>query len=496
MLPRPPALAMGLLCLVACGRDPGASDQTAPTCPPSETVRLADLPTDLGPTELYNVDFNVHGDKLLYALDYDGSESDVYWLIDLCTGDREQIETLDADMRPDIVLDTPAGKHLLGFDLPSQDEYIIDRLDVPGTDEPRRVPGLPAGLRGGQAVAGGAVFGDWNSSSFHTNRLSAAGIGTEHRTTWFFGGDPDVPAISLGDAIVDGWSGDGELLLLDDDGVLRRFDPATGTAATELTGVRGAFISDDGRWLIWQELGDDLTEAVHLRDRQTGHDTFLITNPWAAGSWGRLSDGGGGASWVFNGEHPVAAFMDPAGIYAAVFRLDTGESIPVPPHAGTGLDFGPYFRLFIADPGAIGDALWDPLSGDPPRVWRPKPIFFVFDYRAEENAFTYLVDVPDDDNVGAMRRFDLTLWDDREIAPRLYGPIEVLADGRYLSHFRVFDLKTAREYGDLRIFDPTSQLFIVVAESVHLYKTIPGGIVYIDTHVPHPAIYLTPLSAP
>jgi hypothetical protein len=100
----------------------------------------------------------------------------------------------------------------------------------------------------------------------------ASGIRTSHNT--YFG-----PGSNASTSL---WAAGTEAVGLDEDGVVHRFDLATGEAAEELSGARELRISGDGRWMIWQALepaeGDPQTPVgpVFLRDRLAQTDAHLL----------------------------------------------------------------------------------------------------------------------------------------------------------------------------------------------------------------------------
>lgn len=376
--------------------------------------------------------------------------------------------------------------------------HFVDRLDVAGDDVPRPVPGLPTGLAG--YPSGDYVLFSTSVIPTLDGPFGVAGFG-ESRYYVFYthAGDPDRPALFLGDDIVDYAHLGDRLLLLHENGDLRDIDPRTGDGDLFLAGVRCFALSFDDRRLIWQEQGDDLAEPVHLLDLETGEQRQIFINDFTARSWGRAPDQSAMVgTWQFTRDSGAAVLFGPDAQLVAAVRTDTGDLLPIPPHAGwqfmTGDDM---LTLLLPDPGQRVEAVWTVRTGDLRVYYRGLADPSI---RFNDGA-TLEVVVPSTDaaEFGPLYRVDLATGGTVRLAPRVPDLLTRLDDRRYLLFTRSGSIPTPDgtyfSY-DLDLFDPGTQAYYPIADSVDDWELVPGlGVYYFDARGAEPGLWLYPLPA-
>ncbi|MFY0535307.1 hypothetical protein [Nannocystis pusilla] len=273
--------------------------------------------------------FQTVGDHVFYRFARNGDPAPAYWLIDRCGGEAERFTSATPGMTRFTELETDEGWVL--YAQKDDRHFILDRLDVPGFDAPRPVPGLPAGKYGAGVSALGMYFSSLTDGQ--NNLAGAAGIGAPTRALYLHHGVADAPAVTLGVRIVQHQTIGDRIFTLDDDGDFRDVDPVTGASELVLGGVRRFNISDAARRLIWQQLGDDVSEPIFLRDLDTGEDWQIAVNDFTTLSWNRPGDPDSPATgaWAFTAKGDYAALYGPAHTLAAVVRTSDGAAIEPPP---------------------------------------------------------------------------------------------------------------------------------------------------------------------
>jgi hypothetical protein len=506
---RPPShfLPALLLALAACHDDTAGPPAPAPegiACPLTERVRLASPPGDFKPADLYYALHRV-GDHLLFTFDGPDDPARTYWHTSRCGGEVEEFTSLPPGLTPYTTVATDSGQVVYALD-PDGQVLILDRLDVPGFDAPREVPGLPA-IR--LVLPGFFPTSDRRYATFFNvndggQGWSAAGIGAVTTALFTHTGDPDVPALQVGAALVNTFYFDDHLIVHDDDGTVRRFDPRTGASTTLLTGIRHVSLSPDTTRAIWQELGDDQSERVFLRDLDAGTDREIAVNDFAQQSWSRLPPGanidGDTGRWTWTKDGAFAALSGPDSTFVAAVRTDTGEPLEIPEHIQYGLPLTRHFALTLADPTDHVDALWDPASGNL-RVWHRSPVTprYVYD---DATSAEFLLPDRTDTLDGRLVRIDLATGTSTEILPRYSWYSGRLADDLYLyREQRGYILLEEFSDGggwfatvdDLAFADPATQLYTPIADNISALALVPDEALYIlDAHGEDPGVWAVP----
>jgi hypothetical protein len=484
--------------LLACAPAPAEpAPEPVDACAATAPVRLAAPPAGWRPDALHRYGFRRLGEQILYTFDPPDLSDRTYWLVDRCGGAPRRFTSLRTGEPDDLLrIDTDDGAVLYVRDGAGA-YHFVDRLDVPGDDEPRPIAGLPTGL---QAFAAGrsVLFSIAGAGGTITG---AAGLGPDayHFISYSHAGDPDRPAVHLGDDIIDHAALGDHLLLLHEDGVLRDVDPRTGDGEPLLTGVRRFDLANDDRRLIWQELGDDLAEPVHLLDLDTGEDREIAVNDFTARSWGR--DHGQKVSvgtWQFTADSGAAALIGPDDRYVAAVRTDTGEPLPIPAHASRqGVTLADALILLLDDPAQRVEAVWTPLTGGV-RVYSRGPADSDAKIRhLDGDLLEYFLPDPTDPRFGPLYRIDLATGRTVRLAPRVGEASTRLADGRYLA-IATSDVIAGGAgiyYShDLDLFDPDTQVYYPIADRVDGYALADQGVFYLDARGTEPGLWLYPLA--
>lgn len=484
------------LSLLACDPAPAApAPGPADACAATSPVRLAAPPAGWRPEATYQYRFRLLGDRIAYTFDPPDLPDRTFYTIDRCGGAPARLPLPPGSELAGLqLLDTADGPVLYARDAAGV-QHLVDRLDVPGDDPPRPVTGLPPGLPAN--VHPGFVL--FAGVSEHGTVSGAAGFGDAayHFSFYTHAGDPDRPAVHLGDDIVDyAFMGD-RMLLLHEDGALRDIDPRTGDGEPLLTGVRAIDLSFDDRRLVWQALGDDLAEPVHLLDLDTGDDREIAVNEFTAQSWGRdPAQAGSVGTWFFTLDSGVAVMIGPDARLVAAVRTDTGEALPIPEHTAWQSASGDdALILRLSLDGQPAEAAWTPRSGGL-RVFYRGPA----DPRLRFNdgaRLEYFLPDPADPEFGALHRVDLASGRSVRLAPRVGEGSRRLGDGRYLAVARTGFIYTAEGVyfaHDLDLFDPNTQVYFPLAAAVDDWTLVRDqGVFYVDARGPEPGLWLHPL---
>jgi hypothetical protein len=502
---RPPPRFLAATLLAACIAGPPATTEDA--CPITEPVLLAAAPTRWSPSVTTYYDFFADGDHILYTFDPPTAGGRTYWHKRRCGGEPERFPSLLPGLHHPFTIDTPDGPVLYARDTDGR-TFVVDRLDDPAADVPRPVLDLPlaASLLYYKTGRRYAYFSE--TTREHEQIQRAAAVGGTTFAYYTHTGDPEVPAAFVGYSLVQASLLDDHLLVLDDAGTLRRFDPFTADDAELLTGVRHYTLSPDRTRLIWQAIGDDLAEPVNLRDLAAGTDTPIAVNELAAASWGRAEDDDDGGppgddanigAWIFTFDGAVAAMLGEGNALVAAVRTDTGAALPIPDHLSFKRAFDHALLLELPDPADHVHALWDPLTGDLREVYRglsePLPLFFA------DDRLTYTLFDPDDAQRKSLWRLDLATGQATELIPELSGNVGKIDDHRYLLRDTgdyldlppIGDNELNAGVNDLSIFDADTGQRHPLARGVTGFAIVPGeGLVYLDVHGPQPGLRALP----
>ncbi|MDC0670890.1 hypothetical protein [Nannocystis radixulma] len=458
------------------------------TCPFDQPVRLAGPPPGWTRESGDRLQFQRVGEQLFYRTSAYDDPKPEYSLIDRCGGEPEHHAPDLPGARLRGVIRTADHFVLYAEDAAGR-PFVLDRLDVPGLDEPRPVLGLPAGkltTSGGQ----GAIYYLTERQPQNT-LVNAAGIGAPAYSMYAHHGDPAAAAVLLGEQVVRFAADDDRLLLLHDDGTLRDVDLHTGESELVLTGVRHFATVPASRRLIWQQLGDDLVEPVFLRDRDTGEDIQIAVNDFTAASWNRLDDPATASigHWLTTPDGTYAALYGPELRVAAVVRTDTGAAVVPPADTRLGGLVRDDFNLALTDDDELVLARWNPRTGVLREWYRAASMDFqpgVFAVR--DDSIDYLLfDGPFSD--GTLWRVDLETGETTIRVPRVGFSTVRLADGRYFT-----GITTGIKTFDLVVFDPDTSLYTTIAADVGYFELdLEFGMFYVDERGPKPGLWAAPI---
>jgi hypothetical protein len=503
---RPAHLAALPLLLAACGDEPVVQEPFAAACPLQAPVRLAAPPDGWQPGRTRVYPFRALGDRILYSFDGPADTDPGYWLVHRCGGAPRRFTTFTPGTVLPFALETDHGTLAYAVD-PDGRHVLLDRLDVAGFDVPRPIADLPDyDVPGGVAdEAGYALFARVNRPT--GSALHAAGITAGTAVVHTHDGDPDAPALHLGDDVVSLAHRGGRLLVLTDDGALREVDPFTREVEPVLEGVRYFSLADDDRRLIWQAIGDDDVEPVYLRDLEAsariavaeyGVDREIGVNDFAARSWNRMPEQGlEVGSWVWTGDSAAAALVGPHGTFVAAVRSDTGQPLQIPEHRQQRGALGRDLVLVMPDLDNLVLALWRPTDGDL-RVWYRGPVDATVEPRRRDgDALEYFLADPTNGDIGSLLRVDLGTGELTERVPRIGREYQQLDARRYFTAVHAEPVQAGGEVKwtwDLLVFDADSRVYTTIAERVDHFLRFPDqGVLYLDSRGPEPGLWAAPL---
>ncbi len=484
--------------LSACGPDAPAD---AGACPITAPVRLAPAPEDFVPAEDAWYGLAVFDEDILFTFDRFDDPDRVYWRVNRCTGAVEEYEALAPGLHNPVVVEAPAGRVLYANDAAGT-PFIVDRMDDPGTDALRPIPGLPDDVTFFTSVPYSrptAYFFDfWTSAG---GLLEAAGIGAATFGLYTHAGDPDVPAVQISDRLIQAvFLDDHHDLTLEDSGEVHLVELASGDRELLKEGVRYIAVSSTARAFLWQAIGDDVVEPVYLHDLDAGTDVQVAVNEFSATSWGRDGDVRDAGQWKLTFDRSAAAMIGPDDRWAAAVLFDTGEVVPAPEHVEQRGVYAGYFRVLLADGGEDEEveALWDPQTGAV-RTWYRGPAGRRSLLAADEVRADYLVQSDSIDHRAFWRTDFATGESVRLLADVGSSPRSLDAD-LYLvptAHARL-DIPPngepgylVRELQDLALVDVASGRTTPIAGRVSGYERLGDeGIVFLDTFGPEPGLWV------
>ncbi|MCY1066096.1 hypothetical protein OV090_15055 [Nannocystis sp. RBIL2] len=505
---RPAHLAALSLLLAACSEDAVAPESFASACPLHEPVRLAAPPDGWQPGSARVYPFKQLGDRLLYSFDNAGDPDPGYWLVHRCGGPPRRFTTFTPGTILPFALETAEGTLVYAVDREGR-HVVLDRLDVPGFDVPRPVGGLPGyDIPGGSShEAGYALFASVNRPTGDARQ--AAGVEGGSAVVHTHDGDPDAPALHLGDHVVSLAQHGSSVFVLDDDGALRKVDPFTRESEPLQAGVRYFTLAADGRHLIWQAIGDDDVEPVYLRDLEAsarlavadfGVDREIAVNDFAARSWNRMpAHGLAVGRWTWTEGSAAAALVGPDDTFVTAVRTDTGESLAIPEHRQQRGALGDDFVLVMPDTNNLVLALWSPDGGDV-RVWYRGPADATVEARARVgDELEYFLGEPTDETTGSLLRVDLRTGELTQRAPRIGRDYLQLDARRYFTAVRAEPVQAGAEIKwtyDLLVFDADSRVYTTIAERVDDFVHVPDqGVLYLDSRGDEPGLWAAPLTS-
>lgn len=494
-------LVVSLVLVSACGPDPPAE---VGACPLTAPERLVPAPDGTVPAEDAWYGLAVFGDDILFTFDRFDDPERVYWRLDRCTGVVEEYEALAPGLHNPYVVDAPGGRVLYANDAAGR-PLIVDRMDEPGTDPRRPVPGLPENV-----IYFSSVPDERPTARFYENWTSegglyeAAGVGAATFAVYTHAGDPEVPAVKVSDRLIRAVAiDDHHDLILEDSGELHRVDLITGARELVKDGVRYFSVADTSRRLLWQAIGDDVAEPVYLHDVDAGTDIEVTVNDFAATSWGRDSDFRFAGEWKLSFDRSAAALIGPDHRWVAAVVFATGEVVAAPEHLEQNYPFAGYFRVLLAaDEGEEVEALWDPRTGAV-RTWYHGPAGKQRLVTADDTHADYLVQNGDDFGHHTFWRVDFTtgesvrLLDDVTWSPRRLDADSYLAPTLH----EILEIPPNGEPGYLvRSLQDLALVDVIRGETTPLARRVSGyeflgdeGIVFLDMFGQEPGLWVWPL---
>ena len=501
-------LSIAAVCtlLVAC-REPvggGPPEALAEACAITEPTRVVAAPPGFvaDPDAWYGL--HVLGDHVLFTFDRFDAPDRVYWRFDRCTGELAPFPALAPGLHNPHAITTADGLVVYANDGIGR-PYILGPLDGADDHEARPVPGLPERLRGGASgLVSPSPFQLFSEAHPSEHGAYAAGIGGA-TTTWYrHDGDPDVPAVALGEFVLfRGVAGEfGQYHVLYDDGELHRLDVLSGDSERLLDGVRHFQPLGQQHKIAWQELGDDLVETIYVHDFATGDDLAIAVNDFAQQSWLRDPEQSDLGTLRVSAGGDLLAQLGPDRVLLKVVRTTDAESFAVPEHLRFIGFTGEQIIFLTGDDPERVLVLWDPVGGGV-REWYRGPEVTVALHRVDGDRVEYFQADPGDSATGTLWRVDLGTGErERLLVRTTWNPLE-LADGRY---FIAFDRKIllgpplsgssfiAESTRDLKLVDPGDSLYTAIADDVTAYALIPDeGLVYLAPQGPAPGVWVHPL---
>ncbi|MDC0717215.1 hypothetical protein [Nannocystis bainbridge] len=497
--------AIAALALLAC-REPTSHDPEvlAQACSVTEPARIVAAPPGFvaAPDAWYGL--HVLGDDLLFTFDRLDDPRRTYWRLDRCTGELAPFPSLAPGLHNPYAITTDAGRIAYANDALGT-HYLVDRLDIAGDDEPRPVPGLPEQLGGLQWGLSELPFVLHVERHASEHGAYAAGIGGATHTLYRHDGDPDVPAVALGEFVqqvrIDG--DDTRRHVLRDDGELHRLDLLTGDSERLLTGVRHFHPLAQPDRMIWQELGDDLAETIYVHDFATGDDLALAVNDFTQKSWWRDPEEGDLGGVQPSADGSLLALPGPGRVLVALVRTADAEAFTIPEHRRF-LGFRDLQVILLTEeaPERVL-ALWDPIGGRL-REWYRGPQVTVALRRVDGDQVEYFEADPGGSAVGTLWRVDLTTGARERLLTRSTAAPAALADGRYFLAFERRQLAGPPLSGssylgaaarDLKLVDPATGLYTTIADDVTAYASLADdGLVYFAPQGPEPGVWVHPIA--
>lgn len=469
------SILVALTGIAACGDDPAPTDPEG-ACAITGPVRLLVPPKGWDFDTGSRFGFSVLDDFILFTFDLDDAPDRRYSRFDRCTGEITPMPSLTPGLVARYTINTPDGRVL--YAKKNSTYYIVDRLDVPGDDPPRKIAGLPgAGFldldfyaRDGRPYA---FF--WRGDGIYTHN-----------------GDPDAPALRVSHGPAKAIPYDDAVLIAEDTGDLRLVDPFTGDGEVlrtdaQINGFIEVGATPAEARVLWQSKGGSAHYVTRL---DGGDDVALEIDPALTTIepyW-----------WSTGGE--VVAFADPEGqTLLAAARTDTGASIEIPEHIGVEyvLYDGP-LGLILPDPDEHVQALWEPLTGEL-HVWYrgPEPAPSIYAFNGDSIDYYQREDL--DPPVGSLWRLDLTTGDRRQIAPRVNHNMVQLDDRTLFIPFHtgptegpIIGPRDPQTY-DLKLFDIETGLYTNLANDASSYRRLDDSLLYFDPRGYEPGLWARPL---
>lgn len=507
MLQRP-ALILPLLALLgACGDDPLPPTGNEGACPITAPTLLAAAPEYFEPQRETYYDLLAIGDELLFTFDRPDDPHRIYWRKNRCGGEPERYGALLPGLHNIIAIDGPEGPILYANDT-DNNYFIVDRLTVPGDDPLRRVQGLPPTRMKAYgaypyAWAEGATYVLFYDLIHDPDRKlrEAAGVNSDRSRLYIHAGDPDVPALHLGDAVVQLSLTHDRLLLLHDDGDLERVDPHSGGRERLLSDVRSFSASPDGNLLIWQAMGDGIAEPVYLRRLDSGDDLEIAVNDFNDLAWSPVASSHGiVGTWTWTEDSAAAALLGPDGDLVTAIRADTGAPLDVPEHLQVSHTDNPVsrheFNLRLPDPDINVEALWNPLTGEL-RVWYRGPSAGPTLLRLDGDSAEVFVPSPEEYRVGSLHRVDLATGETHELFPQI-GRMNRQGEREYITFIEhnFVDEPLLAHYAfhpvDILAIDLDTHRMRRLADDVPTLGNFDDGIVFLDLFSDEPGLRALP----
>ncbi len=470
-----PLALLGPLILLstACGEDIAGVPESTGACTITERVRLVAPAAGWMVQQYGEYDFHVLDDFILYTFDEREDPERLVHRLDRCTGESAPFPSFAPGMSNPFVLDTPAGQVM--YAKKGDDYYVVDRLDVPGDDAPRKLAGLPRpgfldlnvwGLEGRPY----AFF--WRDHAIYTHA-----------------GDPAAPALRVAEDVDGSVPYVDAILVVEQTGDVRIVDPFTGTSEIVLGGAQRSHLVNPGDAIndarvLWQPIG---VPELRIRRIGDGQDVLLAIDPALVNE----SEVG----WWPGDDLTLFSDREYTQILAAVDNA-TGATLTVPAHLDFDADLLPAVSLTLADPDQHVAAIWNPRTGALREWYRgPGPVPSL--QAADDTHADYFVREQDDPLVGSLWRADFVTGETRELVARMSPWSTPVAEHTELVAFELgSQAGIGPLYGrnDLEYVDIEAGRSTPIATAVADSEAVPGeGVIWLDVHGAMPGLWVAPL---
>lgn len=495
-----PLSLVALLALVGCNEEAALPDEDVEECEiDGPTLVLAQQDDWNLEDPVSGFSLSLVGERLLYAIGDRPPASADHYLRDLCGGEPELVLAAASGLHWSFTSQSSVGPVLFGTDGEGR-LYAADRLDEPGADTPRMIANYPGayGQAGSVAVErhdGGRMLFVERHGEIGEPSLPVAAIGTVTRTLWAYSGEPDEDAALLADDVVHyspmyTYRPD-SMLVHFDDGRIAWVDQETLAEQPIRDGVRwfGLHWYGERPHLLYQAIGDGESEAVRLRDLETGEERPLTVNPFADVSFGQDPDDRGTGGWLTGA---VLGLIGPEHTIVEAYHPETLAPIEVPAHVGLAGVWGAegLVGLVLPDPDEHVRALWDPATGTVTE-WYRGPVPDASTLKQLEWKDGKIVFREDNaDGTERIVELDVASGERRVVLSQVGHGIATLEDGRLLHTIDVDDELNRQ----VILSDPATGVSKVLVDRTQRtsFSLARGGLLlYTDMEAETPGVYVT-----
>ncbi|WAS93181.1 hypothetical protein [Nannocystis punicea] len=241
--------------------------------------------------------------------------------------------------------------------------YLLDRPETAEIDPPTPVASIPHEARVHSFSRGFVLASDGEPGT----TADAAGVGGSREVLQVYDAARQE-VVQVDDRVIKFdllRDGDGlhAIMILRDDGRLRRYDLATGADETLAEDVRTYELSPGQGYLVWQRIGDAGVEATYLREVESGAEVHLTDNEFAAWVVGQTSVQQVG-DWVWTEDDRFVGLRTPEDVLIRVYDTSTAAEVEVPEHWAARRGIAGEYQLRLGTKDAPREAVWDPGTGD------------------------------------------------------------------------------------------------------------------------------------